>query len=107
MRLISWLVKFVIFVVLLGFALGNTEPVRMGFFGNQAVAVTAPLVVFLLMFFLLGLLLGFATFMPRLFRQRRLVARLKRDLDRLQRQRDPEQKAQAEIEAIAAQLPPP
>jgi hypothetical protein len=55
----------------------------------------------------LGLLLGFATFMPRLFRQRRLVARLKRDLDRLQRQRDPEQKAQAEIEAIAAQLPPP
>ena len=107
MRLIGWLLKLVIFVVLLGFALGNTEPVRMGFFGNQEMAVDAPLVVFLLMFFLLGLLLGFATFMPRLFKQRRLVARLKRDLDRLQRQRDPEQKAQAEIEAIAAQLPPP
>jgi len=106
MRILSWLVKLVIFVLLLGFALGNTDPVRMGFF-NQDVAVDAPLVVFLLMFFLLGLLLGFATFMPRLFRQRRLVARLKRDVDRLQRQRDPEQKAQAEIEAIAAQLPPP
>jgi lipopolysaccharide assembly protein A len=107
MNILSWLLKLIIFVVLLGFALGNTDPVRMGFFGNQDLAVDAPLVVFLLMFFLLGLLLGFATFMPRLFRQRRLVARLKRDLDRLQRQRDPEQKAQAEIEAIAAQLPPP
>jgi uncharacterized integral membrane protein len=107
MRVIGWLLKLVIFVVLLGFALGNTEPVRMGLFGNQDMAVDGPLVVFLLMFFLLGLLLGFITFMPRLFRQRRLVARLKRDLDRLQRQRDPEQKAQAEIEAIAAQLPPP
>jgi putative membrane protein len=107
MRLIGWLFKLVVFVVLLGFALGNTEPVRMGFFGNQEISVSGPLVVFLLLFFLIGLLLGFATFMPRLFRQRRLVARLKRDLDRLQRQRDPEQRAQAEIEAIAAQLPPP
>ncbi|MGE3927111.1 MAG: lipopolysaccharide assembly protein LapA domain-containing protein, partial [Lautropia sp.] len=71
------------------------------------IAVTAPLVVFLLLFFLVGLILGFATFMPRLYKQRRLVARLKRDLDRLQRARDPEQKAQSEIEAVAAQLPPP
>jgi uncharacterized integral membrane protein len=107
MRLIGWLFKLVVFIVLLGFALGNTEPVSMGFFGNQDISVSGPLVVFLLLFFLIGLLLGFATFMPRLFRQRRLVARLKRDLDRLQRQRDPEQRAQAEIEAIAAQLPPP
>ena len=106
MSIISWVLKLIIFVVLLGFALGNTDPVRMAF-GSQDLSVDAPLVVFLLMFFLLGLLLGFLTFMPRLFRQRRLVARLKRDLERLQRQRDPEQKAQAEIEAIAAQLPPP
>ena len=107
MRLIGWLIKLLVFVALLGFALGNTERVRMGFFGNQDLSVSAPLVVFLLLFFFLGLLLGFATFMPRLYRQRRLVARLKRDLDRIERSRDPEQKAQAEIEAIAAQLPPP
>ncbi|MGE0800950.1 MAG: lipopolysaccharide assembly protein LapA domain-containing protein [Lautropia sp.] len=107
MRVIGWLLKLLVFIVLLGFALGNTAPVRMGFFGNQEIAVTAPLVVFLLLFFLVGLILGFATFMPRLYKQRRLVARLKRDLDRLQRARDPEQKAQSEIEAVAAQLPPP
>jgi putative membrane protein len=107
MRLIAWLIKLLVFIGLLGFALGNTERVRMGFFGNQDLAVSAPLVVFLLLFFLFGLLVGFATFMPRLYRQRRHIARLKRDLDRVQRSRDPEQKAQAEIEAIAAQLPPP
>lgn len=107
MRLVGWLVKLLIFVALLGFALGNTERVKLGFFGNQDLSFTAPLVVFLLLFFMLGLLLGFLTFMPRLYRQRRQLARVKRDLDRLQRSRDPELKAQAEIEAIAAQLPPP
>lgn len=107
MRLIAWVLKLLVFLVLLGFALGNTEPVRMGFFGQQDVAITAPLVVFLLLFFLIGLLLGLATLLPRLYRQRREIARHKRDLDRLQRSRDPEQKAAAEVEAVAAQLPPP
>ena len=58
MRLIAWFIKLAIFLILLGFALGNTEPVKMGFFGQQDITLTAPLVVFLLMFFLLGLLLG-------------------------------------------------
>jgi putative membrane protein len=107
MKVIAWLIKLVVFVALLGFALGNTEPVRMGFFGNERLAVTAPLVVFLLIFFLLGLLLGLATLMPRIYRQRREVARYKRDVDQLRRDRDPEQQKAAEVEAIAAQLPPP
>ena len=107
MKVIAWLIKLCIFIVLLGFALGNTEPVRMGFFGNDHLAITAPLVVFLLLFFLLGLLMGLATLLPRLYRQRREVARHKRDVDRLQRERDPEQRKAAEVEAVAAQLPPP
>ncbi len=107
MKVIAWLIKLVVFIALLGFALGNTEPVRMGFFGNERLAITAPLVVFLLLFFLLGLLLGLATLMPRVYRQRREVARHKRDIDRLRRDHDPEQQKAAEVEAIAAQLPPP
>ena len=107
MKVIAWLIKLCIFIALLGFALGNTEPVRMGFFGNDRLAITAPLVVFLLLFFLLGLLLGLVTLLPRLYRQRREVARHKRDVDRLQRERDPEQRKAAEVEAVAAQLPPP
>ncbi len=107
MKVIAWLIKLVVFIVLLGFALGNTEPVRMGFFGNERLAVTAPLVVFLLIFFLGGLLLGLATLMPRVYRQRREVARHKRDVDRLRRDRDPEPQRAVEVESVAAQLPPP
>ncbi len=89
MRLIAWFIKLAIFLILLGFALGNTDPVKMGFFGQQDISLTAPLVVFLLMFFLLGLLLGLVTLLPRLYRQRREIARAKRDFERLQRMRDP------------------
>lgn len=84
MRLIAWLLKILIFIALLGFALGNTEPVRVGVFGNQELGFTGPLVVFLLLFFLFGLLMGFLTLMPRLYRGRREASRLKRDLEKLQ-----------------------
>ena len=107
MKVIAWILKLLVFVVLLGFALGNTESVRLGFFGNDRLAMTAPLVVFLLLFFGVGLLMGLGTLLPRLYRQRREVARYKRDVDRLLRERDPEQRKAAEVEAVAAQLPPP
>lgn len=107
MKAIAWVIKLTVFIVLLGFALGNTEPVQLGFYGNERLAMTGPLVVFLLMFFFLGLSLGLVTLVPRLYRQRREVARYKRDVDRLQRERDPEQRKVAEVEAVAAQLPPP
>lgn len=107
MKVLAWILKLLVFIVLLGFALGNTESVRLGFFGNERLAMTGPLVVFLLMFFFLGLMLGLATLLPKIYRQRREVARHKRDVDRLLRERDPEQRKAAEVEAVAAQLPPP
>ena len=51
MQIIAWLIKIVIFIALLGFALGNTEVVHLGVFGKQEVGFDAPLVVFLLGFF--------------------------------------------------------
>ena len=75
MQLIAWLIKIVIFIALLGFALGNTEVVHLGVFGKQEVGFDAPLVVFLLGFFALA---------PRVMRQRRQVKRLRRDVERLQ-----------------------
>ena len=80
MQLIAWLIKIVIFIALLGFALGNTEVVHLGVFGKQEVGFDAPLVVFLLGFFALGML----TLAPRVMRQRRQVKRLRRDVERLQ-----------------------
>jgi len=58
MQLIAWLIKIVIFIALLGFALGNTEVVHLGVFGKQEVGFDAPLVVFLLGFFALGMIVG-------------------------------------------------
>ncbi len=84
MRLIAWLLKILIFIALLGFALGNTEPVRVGVFGNQELGFTAPLVVFLLLFFLCGLLVGLLALVPRMYRKRRELARMRREIDRLQ-----------------------
>ncbi len=84
MQLIAWLIKIVIFIVLLGFALGNTEVVHLGVFGKQEVGFDAPLVVFLLGFFALGMIVGLLTLAPRVMRQRRQVKRLRRDVERLQ-----------------------
>ena len=65
MQLIAWLIKIVIFIALLGFALGNTEVVHLGVFGKQEVGFDAPLVVFLLGFFALGMIVGLLTLAPR------------------------------------------
>ena len=84
MQLIAWLIKIVIFIALLGFALGNTEVVHLGVFGKQEVGFDAPLVVFLLGFFALGMIVGLLTLLPRVMRQRRQAQRLRRDVERLQ-----------------------
>ena len=80
MQLIAWLIKIVIFIALLGFALGNTEVVHLGVFGKQEVGFDAPLVVFLLGFFALGMIVGLLTLAPRVMRQRRQVERLQEKL---------------------------
>lgn len=56
MRYLTWLLRIVLFVALLGFALKNDEPVVLRyFFGYEW---ETPLVVALLSFFALGVLLG-------------------------------------------------
>ena len=53
MQVIAWLLKLIIFIALLGFALGNTETVRVGVFGNQDIGFDGPLVVFAVIAFLM------------------------------------------------------
>lgn len=84
MQIIAWLLKIIIFIALLGFALGNTEVVHLGVFGKQDIGFDAPLVVFLLGFFLLGMIVGLLTLLPRVVGLRRQVKRLRRDNDRMQ-----------------------
>jgi lipopolysaccharide assembly protein A len=79
MRLITWLLRLALFLVMLGFALSNTESVALQFFGIPEFTWRAPLVLFLLLFFGAGALIGVASAIPTVFRQRRQLGRLRKD----------------------------
>lgn len=69
MRYLGWAVKILLFVILLGFALHNSQLVTLNFFLGYV--WQAPLVVLLLAAFVLGALSGVLALLPVLFRLRR------------------------------------
>ncbi len=78
MRYLTWLIRAVLFIVLLGFAVKNDQPVVLRyFFGYEW---QASLVVVLLLFFAAGVGVGILAVLGNVFRQRREIAVLKRDL---------------------------
>lgn len=79
MRIISWIFNFVLFLIALGFALSNTATTELRFLVGD-LTWRAPLVIFLLIFFAAGVLVGLIAAVPALFRQRREIARLSREL---------------------------
>ena len=76
MTALTWAIRLFIFVVLLVFAVQNTDPVRLRFFTGQV--WEAPLVLVLLGFFVGGVVLGALSLLGVIFRQRREISRLKR-----------------------------
>lgn len=79
MRYLGWAVKILIFVVVLGFALQNSQVVTLHYFLGYV--WEGPLVVLLLAAFVLGALFGLLALLPTLFRLRRERIRLRRELD--------------------------
>lgn len=79
MRLLSWIFRTLLFLAALGFALSNTRITELRFFGVDFVW-SAPLVIFLLAFFAAGVVLGLLAVVPTLYRQRREIGRLRREL---------------------------
>ncbi len=78
MRYVMWVLKLLLFVVVLTFAAKNTAPVTVRYYlGNQW---DAPLILVLLVFFVLGTVLGVMAGLTQVFRQRREIAALKREL---------------------------
>jgi uncharacterized integral membrane protein len=78
MRIVFLLLKIVVFVLLLGFALKNTQSVVVRYF--LGFEWQAPLVFVLLVFFALGVACGVFAMVTGLMRQRRTILRLKREL---------------------------
>lgn len=79
MRLISWIFRIFLFLVALGFAVTNTTVTELHFFGMTTVW-RAPLVIFLLVFFAAGTVMGLLAVLPTVYRQRRENGRLRKEL---------------------------
>lgn len=107
MRVLTAIFNLLLFLVALGFALSNTSVTELRFFlfGNDAVW-RAPLVIFLLMFFVAGAVVGLLAAIPAFFRNKREISRLRKEL-RLNSARDRTQEPPVEIlPPDAATIPP-
>jgi putative membrane protein len=83
MRYFVWALRLIVFIVVLLFALKNTEPVDVKFYADYIVH-GIPLIVVMLVVFVLGTLFGLLLSIPSIIRRRREVVRLRRELDRVQ-----------------------
>lgn len=78
MRIVGWILKFVVFVLLVGFAARNTDPVTVHFYLGYV--WQSPLVFVLLVFFAAGAAFGILAALPFAFRHRREARELRREL---------------------------
>ncbi len=78
MRYLNWLLRAVVFLILLGFALKNDQPVVLRFFFGYE--WQSSLIVALLLFFAVGAGVGMLAILGNVIRQRREIAALKREL---------------------------
>ena len=78
MRYLSWLLGFALFLLALGFAVKNSDAVVVHYYlGYQW---QASLVLVILVFFLAGVAVGVAASLGFIFRQRREILALKREM---------------------------
>ena len=77
--LITWLIRAILFVVILLFAMKNATPVQLHFFFGTT--WQAPLALVLFLTLASGAVLGLAAGLERILAQRRELAALKRELE--------------------------
>lgn len=78
MPYLNWILRAVLFIVLLGFAVKNDQPITLRyFFGYEW---QSSVVIVLLMFFVAGAAVGVFSMLPNVLKQRREISRLKRDI---------------------------
>lgn len=84
MKLLIWLLRAALFVVLLGFAVKNSGIVELHFFFGTAWPL--PLVAVMLIFFSAGAAVGLSAALGIYLRQRRELVRLRKELEAMARQ---------------------
>jgi putative membrane protein len=78
MRIVTWTIRLLVFLLLIAFAAKNVEPVTLRFYFD--LALQAPLVLLLFGFFVLGALFGVAALLTTVLRQKREISVLKKQL---------------------------
>ena len=78
MRVLSWALRIILFLALFLFALKNTDTVSLRLYFDQV--WQAPLILVLLVFLSAGAAMGVLATLSTVFRQRREISRLKREL---------------------------
>jgi putative membrane protein len=76
MRIVTWTIRVILFLVLAALAAKNVEPVTLRFYFDHA--VQAPLAVALFGAFALGVVLGMLALLGALLRQRREIGVLRK-----------------------------
>jgi lipopolysaccharide assembly protein A len=76
MQALVWIVRFLIVVILVWFAVKNSTEVTLRGFLDQE--YKAPLIFVMLVVFVAGVVIGLLAWIPTVVRQRREIARLKR-----------------------------
>jgi uncharacterized integral membrane protein len=76
MRIVTWTIRFVVFLLLVAFGAKNVEPVTLRFYFD--LALQTPLILALFGAFALGALFGVLSLLGTVFRQRREISGLRR-----------------------------
>jgi len=76
MRIVTWTIRLVLFVLLVAFGAKNVEPVTLHFYFD--IAMQAPLILILFGAFALGALFGILALLAKVVRQKREISVLKR-----------------------------
>lgn len=85
MGYVVWVLRLLVFVLVLLFALNNTGPVDVTFYADYVLR-EVPLIVVMLATFIIGAIFALLLILPAALRRRREAARLRRELEKMQHQ---------------------
>jgi len=107
MNYLVWLLRLLVFVLVLLFALNNTAPVSVTFYSN-VILNEVPLIVVMLATFILGAAFAWLLALAPLLRRRSELARLRRKLEEMEQTlRASERKIDQSLEQATEQSNPP
>jgi len=104
MRYAVWVLRLLVFVVVLLFALKNTNPVDVRFYADHVVT-GIPLIVVMLVAFVVGIVFALLALVPATLRRRGEIRRLRREVDRLSAASPPDSGTAVAPESVAPLSP--